>query len=133
LAVKVIVPAMGNREITGRVRRIVPSADARSRSFQVKVGMPNGLDLKSGMFARVSIPLGGTGMLLIPRSAISEQGQLDGVYVLDENQIARFRLVRTGKIVGDKVEILSGLNEGRRYVTVVPREMQDGMKVQSNS
>ena len=78
---------LDNKEITGSVGRIVPFADARSRSFQVKVIMPSGLDLKSGMFSRVSIPLGGTGMLLIPRTAITEQGQLDGVYVVDDHVI----------------------------------------------
>ncbi len=131
--VKVVVPALNHAEFSGNVARIAPSADARSRSFWIKVHMPAGAGLKSGMFARVFIPLGGTGMLLVPRLAIANQGQLDGVYLLDDNQIAHFRLVRTGQIVGDQVEILSGMNAGQRYVTAIPLQMRDGMRVESES
>ena len=113
--------------------RIVPTADARSRSFQVKVRMPEGPDFKSGMFARVLIPVGGAGMLLVPQTAITAQGQLSVVYVVDDRQIAHFRLVRTGKVYGDQVEVLSGLNNGQRYVQTVPATMQDGARVEGDT
>ena len=131
LEVQVIVPALSDDIIIGQVGRIVPSADARSRSFQVKVQMPDGMDLKSGMFARVSIPLGGTGKLLIPRTAVVEQGQLQGIYITDPQMVARFRLVRTGKIIGDLLEIVSGLQPGQQYVAEVPLALEDGIKIQT--
>jgi RND family efflux transporter MFP subunit len=133
ITVKVVVPAMNNRAFDGEVGRIVPMADARSRSFQIKVRMPEGPDYKSGMFARVSIPVGGTGMLLIPRSAIVAQGQLNGVFVVDEARIARFRLVRIGKTVGQQVEVVSGLTDGQRYVSAVSLDLKDGVKVKSDT
>jgi RND family efflux transporter MFP subunit len=133
LEVQVVVPALGDGVITGQVGRIIPSADARSRSFQVKVGMPEGPDLKSGMFARVSIPLGGTGMLLIQRTAVVDQGQLEGVFIVDKQMVAHFRLVRTGKIIGDQVEIVSGLNPGQQYVVDVPPKLKDGIKIQARA
>ena len=71
-------------------------------------------------------------MALIPKTAISEQGQLNGVFIVDDRQTAHFRLVRTGKIYGDQVEVLSGLNDGQRYVQVIPPTMQDGAKVENN-
>jgi RND family efflux transporter MFP subunit len=129
LDVQVVVPALSSQVIAGKVGRIIPSADARSRSFQVKVHMPGDLDLKSGMFARVYIPLGGTGMLLIPRSAVVDHGQLQGVFQVDAQMTARFRLVRVGKIIGDQVEIVSGLNDGTRYIVSVPPTLKDGMKI----
>lgn len=129
LAVKVIVPALDRQEIMGEVGRIVPTADARSRSFQVKVSMPAGLDLKSGMFARVAIPLAGAGALLVPKSAIVEQGQLSGVFIVDDNQVAHFRLVRMGKTYDDQVEIVSGLKIDQQYVSNVPMGLVDGAKV----
>lgn len=131
MAVKVVVPAMNNQQFDGQVGRIIPMADARSRSFQVKVAMPEGPDYKSGMFARVAIPVGGTGMLLIPESAITAHGQLDGVFVVDKAGMARFRIVRLGKSVGQKVEIVSGLSDGQRYVAEIPIDLKDGMKVES--
>ena len=133
LTVKVVVPAMNNREFDGEVGRIVPMADARSRSFQVKVSMPEGPDYKSGMFARVSIPVGGTGMILIPKSAIVAQGQLNGLFVVDNTRMARFRLVRIGKKVGQQVEVVSGLTDGQRYVSTVPLNLKDGVTVESDN
>ena len=133
LRVKVVVPAMNNREFDGEVGRIIPTADARSRSFQVKVGMPAGPDYKSGMFARVSIPMGGTGMMLIPKSAMVAQGQLNGIFVVDDTRIARFRLVRIGKTVGQQVEVVSGLADGQRYVSTVSSDLKDGVKVKSDT
>ena len=133
MTVKIGVPAMNNREFDGKVCRIFPSADARSRSFQVKASMPEGPDYKSGMFARVSFPVGGTGILLIPRSAIVEQGQLNGIFVVDESHIARFRLVRIGKTIGKYVEVVSGLTDGQHYVSKVTFELKDGVKVKSDT
>lgn len=133
LEVQVVVPALGSQAVAGEVGRIIPSADARSRSFQVKVGMPEGLDLKSGMFARVFIPLGGTGMLLVPQSALVEQGQLQGLYIVDDTMTARFRLVRIGKTIGDQVEVISGLKAGVKYIEKVPPKLKDGAKVEEQA
>jgi RND family efflux transporter MFP subunit len=130
LEVQVVVPALSSQAVAGEVGRIIPSADARSRSFQVKVGMPEGLDLKSGMFARVFIPLGGTGVLLVPRSAVVEQGQLQGLYIVDDAKRARFRLMRIGKTIGDQVEVISGLKAGVKYIVKVPPKLKDGVKVE---
>lgn len=130
MQVRVQVPALDDREASGQVGRIIPAADARSRSFEVKVAMPEGLDLKSGMFARVFLPIGGTGILLVPETAVVTEGQLTGVFVVDPAGVARFRLVRTGKRYGDRVEIISGLQEKQRYVSDVPVQLADGMTVE---
>ena len=50
---------------------------------------------------------------------------------VDDRQSAHFRLVRTGKIYGDQVEVLSGLNDGQRYLKTVPPGMKDGAKVET--
>ncbi len=130
--VKVVVPAMNNQAFEGEVDRIVPSADARSRSFMVKVSMPEGPDYKSGMFARVAIPVGGAGVLLVPRSAVVAQGQLNGVYVVNDKGIARLRLIRVSKTMDSQVEVVSGLTDGQQYVSVVPLNMKDGVKIESD-
>lgn len=130
MPVTVRVPSLNNLDTSGDIGLIIPAADAQSRSFEVKVSLPEHLDLKSGMFARVLIPLGGSGILSVPRAALVEEGQLTGIFIVDENQVARFRLVRTGKSLGDQVEIISGLKEGQRYILDVPATLKDGMKVE---
>ncbi len=128
--VKVTIPALGDTEMTGKVGRIVPAADVKSRSFLVKVALPENEQLKSGLFARVAVPVGEAGMLMLPDSAVVNQGQLTGVFVVDSEQIAHFRLIRTGKQYGDAVEVLSGIARGDQYVITPPPNIKDGDKVE---
>ena len=130
MPVKVRVQALDNVELEGKISHIIPAADAKSRSFEIKVKMPVGLDLKTGMFARVYVPLGGTGILTVPKTAILQQGQLAGIFVVDNAEIARFRLVRIGKTLGDRLEIITGLKVGQRYVRDIPATLRDGMTVE---
>jgi multidrug efflux pump subunit AcrA (membrane-fusion protein) len=110
------VPALKTGPLEGNVCTIVPSADPKSHSFIVKINLPIDKKVRSGLFARVEIPMGHAKKLLISRKAIITRGQLTGLYLVDAENIANFRLIRIGKISGDSVEILSGLKEGDRYV-----------------
>jgi len=128
------IPAQeGSPLITGMVKTIVPMADQRSRSFTVKVILPETALLRSGMFARASIPVGEGGMLLIPESAQVVQGQLTGYFLVDDAHIARFRLMRTGRHFGNQIEIISGLTSGTRYVVSPSEGVKDGMKIEDAS
>ncbi|MFC1857618.1 efflux RND transporter periplasmic adaptor subunit [Thermodesulfobacteriota bacterium] len=131
--VDVAIPALGNKTMAGVIGRIVPAADQKSRSFHVKAALPEDTAIRSGMFARVAIPVGGSGMLMIPSSAVIQQGQLTGLYIVDEDQIARFRLIRTGRRIGASVEVVSGLKDGNRYVVSPPPQLVDGSRVEGNS
>jgi RND family efflux transporter MFP subunit len=129
----VAVSALGNKTFTGSVQEIFPAADVKSRSFLVKVKLPAYKALRSGMFARVSIPIGKAGLMLIPATAVIHSGQLTGIYIVDDMQTAKFRLIRTGRTFGESIEVLSGLKEGDRYVTAPPPTLINGMKVEMDS
>jgi multidrug efflux pump subunit AcrA (membrane-fusion protein) len=128
--VAVKIPALGDVQMTGRIGRIVPSADRKSRSFLVKVGLPEDERVRSGMFARVLVPVGKSGMLLIPDTAVVRRGQLTGIFLLDSEGRAAFRLIREGKHLGDQVEVISGIREGDRYVVDPPTTLVDGARVE---
>lgn len=133
-SLEVSIPAQQDSPLmTGTVDTIVPMADQRSRSFTVKVNLPETAVLRSGMFARASIPVGEGGMLLIPESALVVQGQLTGYFLVDDARIARFRLMRTGRHFGNQIEIVSGMKAGTRYVVSPPEQLKDGMKVEDAS
>ncbi len=127
--VTVTVSALNNKTFTGSVQEIFPAADAKSRSFLVKVRISADKALRSGMFARISIPVGESGLLLIPLTAVIHSGQLTGIYIVDDTQTAKFRLIRTGRTFGESIEVLSGLKQGDRYVTAPPPTLINGMKV----
>jgi RND family efflux transporter MFP subunit len=131
--VTVTVSALSNKTFTGCVQEIFPAADAKSRSFLVKVRIPADKALRSGLFARVSIPIGKAGLILIPVTAVIHSGQLTGIYIVDDAQTAKFRLIRTGRTFGEFIEVLSGLKEGDRYVTAPPPNLNNGMTVEAVS
>jgi len=128
--VMVKIPSLQDRSLEGFIGRIDPSVDQKSRSFRVRVALPEDKDVLSGMFARVEIPVGEAGMLMIPSTAVVHEGQLTGIYMVGTHQIARFRLIRIGRTFGDSVEVVSGLKDGDHYVVVPPPDMVDGAKVE---
>ena len=130
---RVALPAPLDAAVEGTVQAVVPAADPSSRSFIVKVDLPEGLALRSGLFARVAIPVGEEGRILVPRTAVVAKGQLTAVFKVDSGDIARFRLVRLGRALGGQVEIVSGLAAGERYLTAPPPETEDGMRVEERS
>jgi len=114
--VPVTIDALGNTDLSGKVVQIDPAADPASRSFLVKVDLRADAHLRSGLFGRAQFPRGERTSLLIPRSAVVVRGQLQGVYVIDANQIAGLRYITLGKTAGDQVEVLSGLQAGEKLV-----------------
>ena len=128
--VSVEVPALKTGLLEGNICTIVPSADVRSRSFIVKIKLPIDRKVKSGLFARAQIPVGQSKKLLIAKNGVVTRGQLTGLYLVDSEDIAHFRLIRTGKTFGDSVEVLSGLKEGTRYVAEPPPKLSDGARVE---
>ena len=111
-----MIDSLGDTQLSGKIVQIVPAADPASRSFLVKVELPADTRLHSGLFGRAQFARGDRSALLIPRTSLLERGQLEGVYVLDANQVAELRYVTLGKSAGEKVEVLSGLQEGDKMV-----------------
>jgi len=86
------------------------------------------------MFGRGSIALGSTVKgVRVPRSAVFERGALTAVWSVGTDEIIRMRLVKTGRIVGDSIEILSGLADGDRIVTAGMEKAVDGARLQTVS
>lgn len=82
---------------------------------------------------RVAAPAPGSTNLAIPRAAFIERGGLPGVFVLDDRGRARFRLVRLGKIAGDRLEIISGLNAGETLVRGDLAQVRDGSPIKTSN
>jgi RND family efflux transporter MFP subunit len=114
--VSVAIEALDNAELNGKVVQIVPAADPASRAFLVKIELPTDTRLRSGLFGRAQFSRGERQALLIPRSAVVERGQLQGVFVLDQNKIASLRYVTLGKSSGSEIEVLTGLQGGEWLV-----------------
>ncbi|MHB0957922.1 MAG: efflux RND transporter periplasmic adaptor subunit [Pirellulaceae bacterium] len=130
-----------DKQCTGTVSEIVPEAQSSSRAFQVKVTGPCPAGIYSGMFGRILIPLGEEQVLIIPRRAVRNVGQLELVQVVADGQAIQ-RAIRTGRVLGDvhdstgqilhdQVEVLSGLRHGEQVV--VPEDTLSEQPVSTDS
>lgn len=127
--VQVSLDSVGN-PFTAQIMELVPAADPGSRTFTAKINLSQ-KGLKSGLFGRGLISLGSSvNALLVSRKAIAERGSLTSLWVVDKDAIARMRLVKTGKIQGDKIEILSGLTDGERVLVGGIEKITEGVRVE---
>ena len=113
----------------GNVSEIAPSADPNSRTFLVKLDLPSVPGLRAGQFGRVAVPVGETSALRVPASAVWQRGQMELVFVV-ANGHAQLRIVKTGKHVGDEVELVSGVDAGEQVVTGGSATLMDGQPVE---
>jgi RND family efflux transporter MFP subunit len=112
----------------GRVSEIVPSVDPASRTFIVKIDLPTGT-IRSGAYGKAYLEAGSRQGITIPVSAVVVRGALTSVWVVREG-IARLRLVKLGREMGGKVEVISGLSNGERIVIAGANRVTDGAKVE---
>jgi len=104
----VLIDAL-EKQVTGVVEEVVPSADPKTRTFLVKIGLPSVLGAYPGMFGRLLIPAGSRMAVLVPAAAVRRVGQLETVMVKEGNAWRTF-YIRTGPMHGDLIEVLSGLH-----------------------
>ncbi|WP_338866840.1 efflux RND transporter periplasmic adaptor subunit [Myxococcus stipitatus] len=137
----VITQAFPGQQFQGRISRIAPSADPKSRVFAVEVSIPNADQrLKPGMVAALSLRGGEAAALqpelLVPLSAIVRApGKPDAfaVFVLeaqDGKSVARAREVELGEYLGNVIPVKRGLKAGERIVVTGASLLSDGEAVE---
>lgn len=116
-------------EWAGTVIEIVPAADPSTRTFVVKVALPSSCPCQSGEYGTGEFLVGEKKAFAVPRSAVVERGELAGLYVVNAQGIAEYRLVTRGDTFGERVEILSGLSDGERVAESRLDQLHDGAQV----
>jgi RND family efflux transporter MFP subunit len=93
---------------------VIPSADPRTHTTQVRIGLPPEVrGIYPGIYARVYFITGRKTALLVPRAAVIRRSELTAVYVVSES--IQLRQIRLGTAGDDKaVEVLAGLKAGER-------------------
>ena len=134
--VPITVEALGNEIFTGTITAVAPSADPKSRVFDVEVSIANpGLRLKDGMIVSAKTAGENASRLVLPINAIvrdpaDPQGFV--VYVFEEaagKATAKGRKVRIGDVVGNRVTLLEGPAPGEHVITTGATMVYDGAPV----
>jgi RND family efflux transporter MFP subunit len=128
-ALQIEVPAL-QRTFAAIVTEVEPAADPASRSFQAKAALPDDPQLAAGLFARAAYAGGMTDTLLVPVAAVVTRGQLTGVYVVEGGRL-HWRLIKTGRAVGNRVEALAGLAAGEKVVVSGVDRAVSGARVEN--
>lgn len=116
--------------IETKVARVVPDVDPRTRTFTVKVLIPPAIQgVRPGMFGRAIFRLPEKTTYLVPAKAVIRRGQLEFAYVVTPDNLCQMRLVKLGKRYGDKIEILSGLEDGEKIISENVSKAIDGARV----
>ncbi len=126
------VDAFPGETFGGKVSRVSPVFDAATRTAGLEIEVPNpGYRLKPGMYARVRLTVDRRpNALTVPRNAVVDSEGRRGVFLIDDGNVARFNVVRTGLQDGEKVEIIEGLNDGQRVITTGAIALRNGDRVQ---
>lgn len=111
----------------GEIYRIYPVIDNATKTFTVEVKVQNAdLKLRPGMFAKIRLNFGEGQAVLAPSIAIIKQTGTNNMYAfVTENHKAVKRLVKTGRIIDDKTEILEGVKQGEELIIVGQNKLED--------
>lgn len=104
------------KTVQGTIREVVPQSETSTRTVLVKIALSSDDELVNGMFGRFVITHGSYSTLVVPKNAIKEVGQIRLVQVAKPDGSVSRRFVTLGKIRGDVVEVLSGLDEGEEVL-----------------
>lgn len=127
-----------NKTVSGTVSEISKSAANTGGQYMVKINIHNGSGLLPGMFVNVQFPFKNSGKInkdfqesmMIPKAALVENGQLTGIYVVSSQNTAVLRWLKTGKTMGDRIEVISGLNPKETYIVSSNEKLYNGAKIQ---
>jgi RND family efflux transporter MFP subunit len=111
----VVTPA-GGEPVKGSVRMLAPTVDPATRNGIVYVDLPQPGAARAGMFARGEFEVGSADALTLPQGAVVLRDGFSYVLRIGADSKVQQVKVQVGRRVGDRVEIVSGLDKSARVV-----------------
>ncbi len=120
-----VTPAGGD-PVMGKVRMVAPTVDAATRNGLVYVDLPQPGAARAGMFGRGEFEVGATQGLTLPQSAVLLRDGFAFAFRINADNKVSMTKVSTGRRVGDRIEITSGLDAQARVVASGAGFLSDG-------
>jgi len=126
------VTELPGREFNGTVARTAKALDPASRTLLVEIHVPNSAGaLLPGMYARVDLISGRKeAPLVVPSDAMIVRADGTSVATVQDSKV-RVRKVEVGRDYGDRIEVLSGLEEGDVVIQNPGDLARDGLTVEA--
>lgn len=126
------VEAFPDQTFSGRIVRIGASLSEQTRALTVEAEVANGRNqLRPGMFAKSNLILSkASPVVLVPQRSIVTSAGLSKIFVIESGKAVE-RIVQTGVIDGDLIEIREGIREGEIVATSNTEKLQQGSVVRS--
>ena len=122
----------GDEEFAGKVTMVAPTVDVATRTFGVEVKVANKDNrILPGMFARVELNLGTMEHVVVPDKAVVKQPGSGNyyVYVYKDGKVS-YNQVQLGQRMGDKYELISGVESGSQVVVSGQSRLANGDAVE---
>ncbi|MES9943554.1 MAG: efflux RND transporter periplasmic adaptor subunit [Candidatus Thiodiazotropha sp.] len=129
--VTVRIDGLGEKPFNGRIHRIHPELDEKTRMGTIEVildPIPDGA--RSGQLCRVMLQSAKRERITIPFNALQRDTRGEFVFKLDAQQQAQRLSIKSGMRIIDRIEIQQGLVTGDRIVTKGFHDLEPGMKVE---
>ena len=117
--------AFAGQVLPGFVKQITPAGDPVSKTFRVRIGLPDDTPLRVGMSVEANIvSREKSDVLLVPANAV-----VDGNLLTIENDRAHLRKVEIGIRGTGFVEIVNGASEGELVASPATTNIKNGSRV----
>jgi membrane fusion protein (multidrug efflux system) len=132
--VQVAVTSLSDARFDVALTKVVLTANPGSRTYDIEAALDTADPrLKSGMFARVTVPVGTREAVLVPAASVHRRGQLTGVWTVARDGTVHLRWVRLGHeqlgTSGTEVEVLAGLDGTETVVLDTQQPLAEGDRV----
>lgn len=132
MPVNLTLESYGEEQFTGKVTMVSPTIDQASRTFGVEITVPNpGNRILPGMFGRVELNLGEAVRAVVPDKAVEKQRGSGNyyVYIYKDGKVS-YSMVELGRRLGDRYEVISGVEPGQEVVVSEKSKLTNGASVE---
>lgn len=116
--------------IPGKIREVSPVADPATRTYTVKVAIPENAEVRLGMTATVELATGGNGAagLRLPLSALVQHKGASSVWIVENGAVKLVPVQVVGQVRND-VLVTGQVAAGQNVVTAGVNLLRNGQKV----
>jgi RND family efflux transporter MFP subunit len=118
-----------SKTLSGEIISISPALNELSKKIHVEIKITKDSDLTPGSFVKIAFSPQPKNTIFIPLNSISLSTGEKTVKTINENLIVVCKTIETGQIIGDYIEITSGLNGNEKIVKSITTFIEDGEKV----